>query len=49
MADGNDLVSLKDILEGDTRDLDSNSFESYIQVSNNLEHQDGSQPSDKDR
>ena len=49
MTGGSNLVSLKDILDGDTRDSGPDSFESYIQVSNNLEHQDGSQQSDKDR
>ena len=49
MTSGSNLVSLKDILEVDTRDPERDTFESYIQVSNEVKYQDASQQSDQDR
>ena len=49
MTSGSNLVSLKDILEGDARDTETDKFESYIQVSNEVKHQVGPEKSDQDR
>ena len=45
---GSNLVSLKDILDGDANP-ERDSFKSYIHVANKFKHQDGSQESDQDR
>ena len=49
VTSGDKLISLKDIIKRNTKDSEPDYIESYIQVSNNLEHRDGSQSSDKDR